>query len=306
MTGKNDVPHDPMVLNRRRFIKTGAAFATLAATPLPARDRLPVRPIPSTGERLPIIGLGNSNAFREGDREKSRELLKILIDHGGAYVDLGDSSRFVVATAAAEMGVSDDLFLGTYFTNDDEAQMRGNAALILDTTGKPALDLMQAYPEYAVPNWATFRRWKDEGLTRHIGVARHNQRYYDAMMTLIETDSVDFLQVNYSPLETEAEERILPMAMDKGVAVTINRPFLNGRYFSLVRGHTLPEWAAEFDCETWAQFSLKFIVSHPAVNCVLTETANPAHAVDNLSAGFGRLPDAAMRRRIVAHLRGLA
>ncbi|MDH3739675.1 MAG: aldo/keto reductase [Alphaproteobacteria bacterium] len=295
-----------MTITRRQLLISGATLATLAATPLPARDRLPVRPIPSSGERLPIIGLGNSNAFREGDREKSRELLKILIDHGGAYVDCGGSSRFVVATAAAELGLGDEVFLGTYFTNDDETQARGNAALILDTMGKPSLDLMQAYPEFAVPNWAMFRHWKDEGLTRHIGVARHNLRYYDAMMKLMETGTVDVLQVNYSPLETEAEDRILPMAMDKGVAVTINRPFINGQYFSLVRGHTLPEWAAEFDCETWAQFSLKYIVSHPAVNCVLTETANPAHAVDNLSAGFGRLPDAAMRRRIVEHLRSLA
>lgn len=292
--------------NRRRFIQAGAALAALATSPLKARERLPARPIPGTEETLPIIGLGNSSAFREGDLETSRRLIGILVDHGGAYVDCGGSSRFVVATAAAELGASDELFLGTYFSDDDEVRMRGDARLLLETTGKPALDLMQAYPEFAAPNWATFRRFKDEGLTRHIGIARHNQRYYDAMIKLMETGTVDFLQVNYSPLETEADERILPLAMDMGVAVTINRPFLNGRYFSLVRGHTLPAWAADFDCETWAQFSLKFIVSHPAVNCVLTETANPAHALDNLGAGFGRLPDATMRRRIVEHLRQLA
>ncbi len=291
---------------RRQVLKAGAGLAALAAVQLQARERLPARPIPGSDDKLPIIGLGNSNAFRSGDVEASRELLKILLDHGGAYVDCSGTSRFVVARAAAELGAGRELFLGTYFTEDDEAEMRANAELLLDATGKAALDLMQAYPEFAAPNWARFRRFKEEGLTRHIGIARHRARYYDAMMKLMATGTVDFLQVNYSPFETEAEERILPMAMDLGVAVTINRPFLNGEYFSLVRGKELPAWAAEFDCATWAQFSLKFILSHPAVNCVLTETANPRHAVDNLGAGFGRLPNTKQRQRIVEHLRALA
>ena len=173
-------------------------------------------------------------------------------------------------------------------------------------TGKTALDLMHNYPEDAVPYWDTFRRWKDEGLTRYIGIARHRSEYYEMMMDLMETGTVDFLQVNYSPFETEAEDRILPLAMDMGVAVTINRPFLNGRYFDIVRGHDLPEWAAAFDCNSWAQFSLKFILSHPAVNCVLTETANPRHALDNLGAGYGRLPDEDERQRMLRHLRAIA
>lgn len=292
--------------SRRSVLQAVAAASVLAASPLPAREKLPARPIPGTDQALPIVGLGNSNAFREGDVQTSRRLLELLVNHGGAYVDCGGSSRFTVASAAADLGMSNDVFLGAYFSDDDVAQSRADAELLLETTGKPALDLMHSYPEFAVPNWATFRQWKDDGLTRYIGVARHNERFYDTMMNLLNTGTVDFLQVNYSPLETEADERILPMAMDKGVAVTINRPFMNGQYFSIVRGHELPGWAAEFDCETWAQFSLKFILSHPAVTCVLTETANPSHAKDNLGAGFGRLPDAAERRRIVEHLRSLA
>jgi aryl-alcohol dehydrogenase-like predicted oxidoreductase len=120
------------------------------------------------------------------------------------------------------------------------------------------------------------------------------------MIDLMEAGSVDFVQVNYSMLEPEAGERVLPTAQDKGVSVLINRPFINGEFFSIVRGHELPEWAAEFDCESWAQFSLKFILSHPAVNCVLTETANPKHAVDNLGAGVGRLPDRETRQKMLA------
>jgi diketogulonate reductase-like aldo/keto reductase len=150
-----------------------------------------------------------------------------------------------------------------------------------------------------------FQKWKDEGLTRYIGVARHRESYYQTMMEMMNTGTVDLLQVNYSPLETAADQEVLPMALDKGVAVTINRPFLNGEFFSHVRGHALPEWAAEFDCESWAQFSLKFILSNPAVTCVLTETANPKHALDNIGAGFGRLPDEKTRKRMVQHLKNL-
>ena len=125
-------------------------------------------------------------------------------------------------------------------------------------------------------------------------------------MKLMDTGTVDIIQVNYSALETDAADRVLPMAMDKGIAVNINRPFMNGDYFSLVKGHELPEWAADFDCETWAQFSLKYILSHPAINCAITETSNPKHAIDNIGAGFGRMPDEGERKRISAHLKQLS
>ena len=125
------------------------------------------------------------------------------------------------------------------------------------------------------------------------------------MMELMKTGTVDFIQVNYSPLETEADQTILPLAKELGIAVTINRPFINGDYFSKVRGHDVPEWASEFDCDNWAAFSIKFILSHPAVTCVLTETASPKHATQNLGAGFGKLPDEKTRQRIVNHLRHL-
>ncbi|MDX1410467.1 MAG: aldo/keto reductase, partial [Saprospiraceae bacterium] len=129
--------------------------------------------------------------------------------------------------------------------------------------------------------------------------------YYAEMMQQMETGAVDFIQVNYSPLETEADQEILPMARELGVAVTINRPFINGEYFSRVRGHEVPEWASEFDCDNWAAFSLKFILSHPAVTCVLTETANPKHATQNLNSGIGALPDEKTRQRMVTYLQNI-
>ena len=271
-----------------------------------ARPPLPGRLIPGTDESLPIIGMGNSNAFRQGDKEASWNVIRIFQEHGSSYIDVGGPSRFVVADIVREHDLADSVFLGSYFSGENDVPSYDEAKRLMEITGKPALDLMHNYPEDAVPYWDTFRRWKDEGLTRYIGVARHRSEYYDMMMGLMDTGTVDFLQVNYSLLETEAGERILPLAMDKGIAVTINRPFLNGRYFEIVRNQDLPAWAADFDCSSWAQFSLKFILSHPAVNCVLTETANPKHAADNLSAGFGRLPDEKERQKMLAHMRSLA
>ena len=126
------------------------------------------------------------------------------------------------------------------------------------------------------------------------------------MMDLINDGALDFIQVNYSMMEPEAANEILPLAQEKGVAVVINRPFMNGNYFGMVSGQKLPEWAADFDCETWAQFALKFILSHPAVNCAITETSSPEHAIDNIGAGFGRMPDENDRKRLAAHIRSLS
>ncbi len=295
--------------DRREFLRlTVAAAAGAAAWPAIASvsAQLPRRPIPGTDDSLPIIGLGNSNAFREGDVETSTRVISTLLEHGGSYIDCGGSSRFVVGEVVNQLDAADSAFIGSYFAGADDAAARADAERLLQVSGKPQLDLMHNYPEDAVPNWDRFRAWKDEGLTRYIGVARHRKEAYPQMMEVMRTGTVDFLQVNYSLLETEAEQEILPLAMDLGVAVTINRPFINGRYFEIVRGHDLPGWAAEFDCESWAQFSLKFILSHPAVNCVLTETANPRHAEDNIGAGFGRMPDAETRARMLDHMRSIA
>ena len=295
-------------MDRRQLMQFGGALTLSALSPpLVAEDRrIPRRVVPRTGEALPIIGMGNSSVFRNGDRKASWKLIRVFQEFGSSYIDAGGDSRFVVADVVADHGLGDSVFLGTYFSGGDDAASRAEAKRLLETTGKSELDLMQAWPEDAVPHWDVFRKWRDDGLTRCIGVARHQKEYYPAMLDLMATGTVDFLQVNYSPLETEADMRVLPMAMDKGVAVTINRPFLNGRYFEIVRGRKLPEWAADFDCESWAQFALKFILSHPAVNCVLTETANPKHARDNLRAGFGRLPGAKERRQMTDLLQSLS
>ena len=289
--------------NRREFIRSGAAvaLATMLAEPLRASQRkLPKRRIPGTDEGLPVVALGNSVAFRQGDSATARRLLETFFDHGGGYIDCSGDGAYLVASLAGTLGRSEQAFLGSYFNGGSPDESLASAKRLLATRGRDSLDLMHTYPEDGVPNWDVFRRWKDEGLTRYIGLARHQAKYYDAMMQIMKTGTMDFLQVNLSPLETEAEERILPMAKEMGVAVTINRPFINGRYFSIVKGHSLPAWAVEFDCTSWAQFSIKYVLSHPAVNCVLTETANPKHVLDNLGGGFGRLPDAKTREKMSA------
>jgi diketogulonate reductase-like aldo/keto reductase len=271
-----------------------------------AQQQLPRRAIPGTDETLPVIGLGTGGVFFEGDVDASRVLMEILREHGGSYMDCLYGARNVVAQVTGELNAQDDFFIGSYVMGDTDEKSRADIALLLELSGKDSLDLIHAWQEFAVPNWDLMRSWKDEGLARYIGVSRNVTSAYDDIMKLMATDTVDIIQVNYSALVTDAADRVLPMAMDKGVGVNINRPFLNGDYFSLVKGHELPEWAADFDCESWAQFSVKYILSHPAVNCVITETSNAKHAVDNIGGGFGRMPDESERKRIKAHLEGLS
>jgi aryl-alcohol dehydrogenase-like predicted oxidoreductase len=287
------------VADRREFLKAVGVTTLAAAIPaVRAEPRMTMRKIPGTDEALSSVALGNSQAFRQGDEETSRRLLNIYFERGGRYVDCGGDGALLVGRLARELGFGGDAFLGAYFSAERVDESRQAALALIEVTGKRTLDLMHTYPEDGVPHWDNLRRLKDEGLTRYIGLARHRPEFYDMMIKVMQTGTLDFLQVNLSPLETEAEERILPMARDAGVAVTINRPFLNGEYFSIVGDRELPEWAAEFDCRSWAQFSLKYVLSHPAVTSVLTETANPRHVVDNLGAGSGRLPDNKTRSKM--------
>jgi diketogulonate reductase-like aldo/keto reductase len=305
MTGE-----DRILNTRREFLKQ-AGIATSAMT-LPwsvvanAQQQLPRRAIPGTDETLPIVGLGTGGVFFEGDVGASRVLMEILRERGGSYMDCLYGARTAVAQVINNLNAPDDFFMGAYVMGKTDEESRAAIAQLLELSGKDSLDLIHAWNEFAVPNWELMRSWKDDGLARYIGVSRNASTHYEDIIKLMNTGDVDIVQVNYSALEPEAADRILPMAMDMGIAVNINRPFLNGDYFPLVSDHELPEWAAEFDCETWAQFSLKYILSHPAVNCVITDTSNPEHAIDNIGAGFGRMPDESQRTRIAEHIKSLS
>ena len=286
------------MMNRREFIRdagaVGAALSLPNAIVAQAVDtvRMPTRPIPVSGEPLPIVGLGNSQSFRDGDYENSSKLLDILIDNGGSFVDSWGSVQEILGRYMHEHDAKSELFLATNVGATSAQDSNAAIRYAKEAQGKAVLDLLQ------LPNPSDFdKRWrlmldaKEEGHARYIGLAVSRSAYYDLVESLIESGTTDFIQVNYSMLEPESGERLLPLARDQGVAVITNRPFVNGQYFPLVGDNELPAWAADFDCHSWAQFSLKFILSNPAVNCVITETSKARHAVDNLSAGFGRLPD---------------
>jgi len=297
-------------MNRREFIRDAGAVG--AALSLPnaivahavETARLPTRPIPSSGELLPIVGLGNSQSFRDGDYENSRKLLDILIGNGGSFVDSWSSIQEILGRYMHEHDAKSKLFLannvGATSAQDSNAAIR----YAKEAQGKAVLDLLQLpNPGDFDKQWRLTRDAKEEGHARYIGIAISRSSYYDLVASLINSGTADFIQLNYSMLEPESGDKLLPLARDNGVAAVVNRPFINGQYFALVRDKTLPLWVAEFDCQSWAQFSLKYILANPAVNCVLTETSKIKHAIDNLSAGFGRLPDEKTRVHMLELIR---
>lgn len=294
--------------SRRDFLKSTGAIALGSALPAItlAHDKLEIhsRPIPGTDETLPMVGLGNSRIFQEGDLEATREFIDLFIKYGGSYIDTLGPSRFAVASVMQAHNLQSELFIGTYLGTVQYEAMAEELEKIRHAQGKDILDLVLTYDfNEILAEPERYLRLKEAGLTRYIGAARHKLEFHEPMMQLMEIGAVDFIQVNYSLLEPEAGDTVLPMAQEKGVAILVNRPFMNGDYFGLVRDRALPEWAADFDCESWAQFSLKFILSHPAVTCVLTETADPEHLLDNLGAGMGRLPDEATREKMLELVR---
>jgi diketogulonate reductase-like aldo/keto reductase len=290
--------------NRRDFLKSTGAAALGAAMPAIAfgHDKLEIhsRPIPGTGEELPMVGLGNSRIFQEGDLEATRKLIELFLSYGGSYIDTLGPSRLTVASVMQAHELQSRLFVGTYLGTVQYDAMVEELERVRKAQGKEVLDLVLTYDfNEILAEPERYVRLKEEGLIRYLGVARHKLEFHEPMMRLMDMGIVDFVQVNYSLLEPEAGETVLPMAQEKNVAILVNRAFTNGDYFDVVRDRELPEWAAEIDCESWAQFSLKFILSHPAVTCVLTETANPDHLVDNMAAGMGRLPDQSMRQKML-------
>jgi diketogulonate reductase-like aldo/keto reductase len=224
-----------------------------------------------------------------------------LIDYGGSLIDAWAPFQEILGKYMHERNARRKLFLANNIGATSEANLAADIRYTKEAQGKAVLDLLQLpNPSDFKAQWHWLRDAKDKGHARYIGLAISQSRYYKQVASLIKSGSADFVQMNFSLLEPESGERLMPLARDKGVAVIVNRPFVNGRYFPLVKNQELPAWAADFDCDSWAQFSLKFILGNPAVNCVITETSNVQHAIDNLSAGFGRLPNEAIRARMLA------
>ncbi len=280
---------------------TGPAGAGVAPSPLE-------RPIPSSGEKIPAVGLGTWRTFDVGasatERAPLKDVLQRFAELGGRVVDsspMYGAAESVVGDLATDLAITDTLFLATKVWTSGRDTGVAQMEQSLRRLRRQRLDLMQIHN---LLDWRThlrtLREWKAAGRVRYVGVTHYTSSAYDELERVLRGEPLDFVQVNYSLGEREAERRILPLARDRGVAVLANRPFSEGGLFQRVRGRALPEWATALDCESWAQFFLKWILAHPAVTCVIPATSRPQHLVDNMKAGTGNLPDAATRERMAA------
>src|SRR4051794_2305131 len=265
------------------------------------------RAIPSSGEAMPVIGLGTWQVFdiSPGDpaRPKLAEVLRLLVDAGGRMIDTSPMygrAEAVTGDLVAEAGLRPRVFLATkvWTSGRDSsiAQMRRSAELMKS----PVLDLIQIHN---LLDWrthlATLRRMKADKQVRYIGITHYTTGSLPELARILESEpGIDFVQFGYSLATRDAETKLLPVAAQRGIATIVNQPFETADMFRRVRGKALPEWAAEFDCTSWAQLFLKYIIAEPAVTAVIPATADPAHMADDLKAGFGRLPDAQQRQKI--------
>jgi aryl-alcohol dehydrogenase-like predicted oxidoreductase len=302
-------------MRRRTFLAGGAALAALPAIARAAEESLATRPIPHSGERLPIIGIGTAVIFDyENDAGKQaarREVVRTLVAGGGKLIDTAagyGAAEDRLGEVVAEVGARDKLFLATKFSFDlPRADAEASLRASLRRLKTDRLDLMQAWN---VTDGAyelnLLREWKQKGLCRYIGITTSQVRSYDAIAKVLSREKPDFLQVNYSLGTREAEKVLLPAARDAGAAVLTNLPFGRNSLFRKAGNQPLPDFAAEFGAKTWAQFFLKFILGHPAVTAVIPGTDKPEYMLDNLQAGRGPFPDAAMRKRMIQYWDSLA
>jgi len=305
-------------IDRRRFLQQSAGL-TAAALSWPAwlsaKDLAPIKKaIPKTGEQLPVIGMGTSRTFDIGNdqalRQRLAEVLQIFFDQGGALIDsspMYGNAEQVTGDLLKAIKNKQALFAATkvWTWGKDEgiAQMQRSSQRM----GVKVFDLMQIHN---LRDWQvqleTLKAWKAEGKVRYIGITTSHGRFHDELEVILENEPFDFVQLSYNIMNRSVEERLLPIAKERGMATLVNRPFARGDLFGVVKGQALPGWAKDIDVKSWGQFFLKFVVSHPAVTCAIPATSKPHHMLDNMGAGWGRLPDAAMRQRMIRYIESLA
>ena len=307
------MPRHPSV-SRRELLKAGVALAaaTLAPSTVLAQTELLTRPVPSTGVRLPVVGLG-TNRFRSGDpawTARLRETLATFARLGGKVVDTapsyGDSER-AIGAILGETGLRDKIFLATKVDRDsiDEARQRLEASFAALATRR--LDLVQLHNLRGAGTLLPWLR-EQQSASRigHIGITSSSASQYAEMEAIMRREALDFIQVDYAVGNRGAEQRLLPLAADRGMAVLVNLPFGRGAQFRAVGGRPLPGWAAEIDSNSWAQVFLKYVLGNAAVTCAIPGSTQPAHVEDNLGAARGRLPDAAQRQAIARYFDAIA
>jgi diketogulonate reductase-like aldo/keto reductase len=304
-------------VRRRLFLKQlaglGTAILLKPGGAIAAERSVITKAIPATGERLPVIGMGSWITFDVGNNSYERavraRVMQAFFDHGGALIDsspMYGSSEEVIGEGLKTIKNKDRLFAATKVwvlgKRSGIRQMEDSQKL----WGVPRFDLMQIHNMLDwETHWETLKEWKGQGRVRYVGITTSHGSRHDAMVKAMERTPFDFVQFTYSLEDRSVEQRLLPLAQERGMAVIINRPFDGGDLFRRVRGKLLPPWAAEFDCRNWAQYFLKFIVSHPAVTCAIPATSKVDHMVENMGAGFGRLPDTTMRRRMIEYFERL-
>lgn len=299
-------------MSRTTFLKFAAGLvpASMLGATTHGQVKMLTRPVPSSGEALPVVGLGTWQTFDVGSGQKERApltaVLKTLFDAGGSVIDsspMYGASEGVVGDLLAAMKGHDRAFLATkVWTQGRDAGIRQMQESMRLLKGE-RLDLMQIHN---LVDWKvhleTLRAWKVEGRIRYLGITHYTPSAHDQLEAVMRAETLDFVQLNYALDDRAAEKRLLPLAIDRGIAVIVNRPFGGGGLLGKLRDRPLPAWAAEIGCETWAQVLLKFCLGHPAVTCVIPGTRRPEHMADNARAGTGRLPDAALRARMASAL----
>ncbi|SEA75422.1 Aldo/keto reductase [Desulfuromusa kysingii] len=295
-------------LNRREFItlmNVALASFILAPWQLKAANSTILRKIiPGTSESLPVIGLGSSRTFDVNPNAAvMTEFVALMRDFftlGGELIDsspMYGAAEQIIGKLLTQSGGRDRLFAATkVWTNGEQAgiqQMESSAK----KWGVDRFDLIQIHN---LRDWQTqlktLKAWKSEGKLRYLGITTSHGRNHRELETILRQEPFDFVQLSYNIEDRTIENRLLPIAADRGIAVLVNRPYQRGSLFRAVKGKPLPEWAAEFDCQSWGQFFLKYIVSHPAVTCVIPATTKRHHLQDNMAAGIGRQPDATQRK----------
>jgi len=298
----------------RRVVLRALAATSLSTVPIPSSaDPAPpmiARPIPASGEFLPVVGLGTYQSFDAGnnapERESLTEVLQLFAQRGGKLVDsspMYGRSESVVGDLAAQLNITERLFMATkVWTDGREAGIR-QMEESLRRMRVTRMDLMQIHN---LLDWkmhlGTLKQWKAQGRVRYIGITHYHAGAYPELQRLMKTKDFDFVQFNYSIVEREAETELLPLAQKLGLAVIVNRPFAQASLFSRVRGKDVPAWAEAFDCRSWAQFFLKYILGNAAVTCIIPATSKPNHMLDNMMAGVGKMPDDATRRKMAAFM----
>jgi aryl-alcohol dehydrogenase-like predicted oxidoreductase len=301
-------------ISRRDFVKY-----TLAAALIPWEERVAMaddiltKPIPKTGERLPAIGLGTWQTFdvspSESARAPLRTVLREFVRAGGTVIDsspMYGKSEAVTCELAVELDVQKKVFLATkVWTSGLDAGVR-QMQESYKRLRTDKMDLLQVHNlvDYRT-QLGTLRRWKEQGKVRYVGVTHYTASAYDELARVLAREDLDFVQLNYSLAERDAEKRLLSLAAERRLAVLINRPLAAGNLFSRVLGKPLPPWTNEVGCATWAQFFLKFVISHPAVTCAIPATSKVQHLSDNMRAAFGLMPDASARERMARYVAAL-